>query len=537
MTTWYVRPDASHSATRDGTSYATAWGGWASIVWGGAGVVAGDTVYVCGAHSTGAILDIGAHGATVSSRVTIRGDYVGDSGSITFTTGNFYLNVNRSYTTVQNLTMIAANYSCIGLGGAPLTGVHVRGCMLKGGGNSMVLFLSFNGWSYIDCIIDGNTFLGGAGAVGGSAIQWYATSTGSVTSLSNLQISNNTFIGCSAARATILLKALNTVAAATKMADIVVSGNKFIACGAVMMEIYGPEVYGRNTGIKVYNNIIHNQTLVGIIGGGIVLGGFAQSLTADFGENVIRDNEAYELNGMSGFVNLFYGTYKVFNNYADGINTPTIDGNGVLFDHGCDNCEAFGNEFRNIRGTGTENYYGGGFGILVLDATNCKAYGNLIDGCVTGVAFGNKDAGQSANIFNNTFHNCSQSGVYLTGGAEIINSLVRNNIFTATRSTISAVKNNAATWIGESRNCFHGFGNSSGHTLNATSNTADPQLDENYRPRSAALMRKGTYLGGKDFYGKNFYNLPNIGAVDDVTNDPRYLLTSPKPRKFLSSTV
>lgn len=527
MTTWYVRPDASHSAIRNGTSYATAWGGWSSVVWGGAGIVAGDTLYVCGVHSAGVILEIGAHGATVSSRVTIRGDYAGDSGSITFTTGNFYLNVNRSYTTVQNLTITAASYSCIGLGGAPLTGVHVRRCTLKGGGNSMVLFLAFNGWSYIDCIIDGNTFLGGAGAVGGSAIQWYATSAGSVTSLSNLQISNNTFIGCSAVRATILLKALNAVAAGTKMADIVVSGNTFIACGAVMMEIYGPDMYGRNTGIKVYNNMIRNQTLVGIIGGGIVLGGFAQSLTADFGENIVRNNEAYELNGMSGFVNLFYGTYKVFDNYADGISTPTIDGNGVLFDHGCDNCEAFGNEFRNIRGTRADGYYDGGFGILVLDATNCKAYGNLIDGCVTGVAFGNKDGGQSANVFNNSFLNCSQSGAYLTGGAEVTSNLVRNNIFTATRNTISSVKNNAAIWTGEASNCFHGFGDASRHTLHATTNTVDPQLDGSYRPRSVALVRKGTYLGGMDFNGKRFYNPPNIGAVDDITATPRYLVTEP----------
>ncbi len=310
------------------------------------------------------------------------------------------------------------------------------------------------------------------------------------------------------------------------MADIVVSGNTFIACGAIMMMIYGPDVYGRNTGIKVCNNIIRNQTLVGIVGGGIVLGGFAQSLTANFGENVVRDNEAYELNGMSGFVNLFYGTYKVFDNYADGIDTPTIDGNGVLFDHGCDGCEAFGNEFRNIRGTRVDGYYEGGFGILVLDATNCKAYGNVIDGCVTGVAFGSKGPGQSSNIFNNTFRNCSQSGAYV-GAADLTNNLVRNNIFTASRNTIPAVKNSAGTWTGEANNCFHGFGEASKHKLHSTSNTVDPQLDGNHRPRSTALVRKGTYLGGMDFNGKRFYNPPNIGAVDDVTATPRYLVTNP----------
>ena len=522
MTAWYVRPDTSHSATRNGASYATAWGGWAAIVWGGAGVVAGDTLYVCGAHSAGAILAVGPHGATVSSRVKIRGDYADDPGSITFTSGSFYLNVNRAYTTVQNLTITAANYSCIGLGGAPLTGVHIRGCTFNGGGNSAVLFLAFNGWSYIDCIIDGNAFLGGAGAVGGAAIQWYATSAGSVTSLSNLQISNNTFTGCSAARATILLKALNTVGAATKMADITVSGNTFIDCVSVMMEIYGPDlvdgggavIAGHNTGVKVLDNIIRNQTEISGLGGGIVLGGFAQSLTADFGENIVRNNKAYELYGISGFVNLFYGTYSVSGNYADGIGTSTIDGNGVLFDHGCDSCEAFGNEFHNIRGTGADGYYSGGFGILVLDATNCKAYGNVIDGCVTGVAFGNKNAGQSANIFNNTFRNCSQAGAYLVGGADPTSNLVRNNVFTATRSTPS-VKNDAATWTGESHNCFHGFGVASGHTLAASTVTIDPDLDADYRPRTPYIKVGGTYLGGNDFYGNQFSSPAPMGAVND----------------------
>jgi len=34
MATWYVRPNTSHSGSRNGTSYATAWGGWTEIVWG-----------------------------------------------------------------------------------------------------------------------------------------------------------------------------------------------------------------------------------------------------------------------------------------------------------------------------------------------------------------------------------------------------------------------------------------------------------------------------------------------------------------------
>lgn len=55
----------------------------------------------------------------------------------------------------------------------------------------------------------------------------------------------------------------------------------------------------------------------------------------------------------------------------------------------------------------------------------------------------------------------------------------------------------------------------------------DPQLDTLYRPSEARLIRTGVYLGGSDFYGRQFYNPPNIGAVEDQSATPRYLLTSP----------
>jgi hypothetical protein len=45
---------------------------------------------------------------------------------------------------------------------------------------------------------------------------------------------------------------------------------------------------------------------------------------------------------------------------------------------------------------------------------------------------------------------------------------------------------------------------------------ADPQLDTLYRPQAETVMRGGVYVGGTDFYGKQFYFPPNIGAVDDL---------------------
>lgn len=85
-TTWYVRPPGGDYGTEDGTTYADAWDGLENVVWGGAGVVAGDTLYVCGTHlstysgGNPPKLDVGS--GSNGSRITIRGDYGGDAGII-----------------------------------------------------------------------------------------------------------------------------------------------------------------------------------------------------------------------------------------------------------------------------------------------------------------------------------------------------------------------------------------------------------------------------------------------------------------------
>ena len=83
-TDWYVRPKPGDYGAANGEAYATAWDGLGAVVWGGAGVVAGDTLYVCGTftNTTEAamgILNVGADGSN-GMPITIRGDYESDSG-------------------------------------------------------------------------------------------------------------------------------------------------------------------------------------------------------------------------------------------------------------------------------------------------------------------------------------------------------------------------------------------------------------------------------------------------------------------------
>ena len=89
-TTWYARPTGGSYGNEDGTTYADAWDGLLNVVWGGAGVVAGDTLYVCGlnVHEATTIngisgqADITPVSGSAGNVITIRGDYGGDAGII-----------------------------------------------------------------------------------------------------------------------------------------------------------------------------------------------------------------------------------------------------------------------------------------------------------------------------------------------------------------------------------------------------------------------------------------------------------------------
>lgn len=523
MTTWFVRPDTSHSATRTGTSYDAAWGGWTEIVWGAGGILAGDTLYVCDAHTYSTTIGVGGQVATQSSRITIRGDYPGHPGSITFAAGANYIDANRNYMTITALTLNGGNNAVISPGGAPSKGLWITNCIINCGTDAAIKFRAFNTWAYEDTVIDGNTFNSGSGSVGGGCIQWYVTAAVTST-VKRLTISNNTFSGNSAQRSTVLLKALYGTALETcTIEDLIVSGNTFENCYGVALELeckktVNSKPVGACAGLKIFGNRVVNQGLSGILGGGIVPSGFEPSNTPGFGTNDIYSNWCSGLHGLTGFCNPLYGTYRIFNNYAENITTIDIDGCGVLPDHGCHDTVIFNNEFRNVRGDGSSTYSATGFGILVLDAANITCYGNLVVGCQVGIGFGNKThaasgVSQSSNIYNNTFVNCAQHGAYLVGGADNTANLVRNNIFTG--NGMAAVKVDSAAWTGESYNCFHGFGAPVAHTLAASTITSDPDLSRvSCKPSATSpVLGAGTPLGGTDFYGKGLPSPAPMGAI------------------------
>jgi hypothetical protein len=260
------------------------------------------------------------------------------------------------------------------------------------------------------------------------------------------------------------------------------------------------------------------------LGGAMGIGGFRPSLSPSFGSNIIARNEAYRITGPSGFLNTFYGTFNVFDNYGEDVYASQADGNALLFDHGTNDTVAYGNHFRRVIGNeATEN---SGCAIMILNTTNITVYGNVFEGCKIGVYIGNKGAGQSSNVYNNTFTDCSLAGVLMLSTADMATNLIRNNIFTS-KASVPSVWVKGGTLTSESSNCYHGFKAPQGYTAPPSTVYIDPKLDADYRPGTPELVRSALYLGGKDFNSKHFYNPPNYGAVDDVSATPRYLLMRP----------
>lgn len=514
MADWFVRPNTSHSATRDGKSYANAFGGWSEIQWGAGFVNTGDTLYVCGAHNYTASSSISVTG------LTIRGDYFVESGSLSYTGAGIYFNPNKNSTTVLGLTITSQN-RCIVPGGTPIDGLTIRNCTLNGSSSPIIEFLSIANWAWTNITIDGNTFNGGVvGGTAGAALWWFPQ-TAINTYIENIKITNNKFNNCSSSQGTIVLLANATAAPTVHIYDMEISGNTFTNCGGTAIKTYVPQT-GRCKGVKISRNTILNQARVGDLGGGISIGGFVQTDTANFGQNVIEYNYADGLEGTSGFANVMYGSYVIRYNTAKNISSVIYDGVGILFDHGADGCVAYGNYFENMWGTAGDFSAGAGIGII-FEATNITCYGNVVKNCHVGLLYGNQTAGRVSNVYNNTFLDCGLAGVRATVTIPADSNWCRNNIFTASSPSSVAIRYENGQWDRETNNIFYGFATGT-QALSASSTNVNPNLDGDYRPQAVEAIRKGTYQGGKDYYGKHYYNPPNIGAVEDMTTAPRYIL-------------
>lgn len=524
MTTWYVRPDTSHNGTRDGTSYATAWGGWSEITWGVGGVVGGDTLYVCGAHSYAAAITVGAHtGSSLATRCTISGDYTADPGSLTFTTNGDFLQNDRAWTRITGLTFTAAgtgasNNNCIFVTDTA-TNCKYDNNIFNGTDTAAIFsFFATTGQDHADVEISDNVFNGGGGSTGG-AIAWPVVNTSALSTMTRLSILRNEFRNVSANNDQVIhLRWENDTDASNKITDLRIEDNIFDTFKGLALRIGGDyTVVGISPGLSIKNNTFKNGSLSNSALGGAI---FVKCASSGLVGGEISGNRAYNVTGAAGFVDLLYCSgIRVEGNECDGIYTTTIDGNGVLFDLGCTSCVANSNTFKNMPGkSGASN---SGVGIMVLDATNIQCSGNIVIGCKWGVHLGAAGSGQSCVVANNTVVECFDGAVFTTATADLANCTVKNNIFVG--DGYSVYDQTAVAWSAENNNCFYGFASgTSNHTLGAQSVTTNPKLQANYRPSpesspgagdGSPCIGAGVYIqGARHFGGLRLLNPADIGA-------------------------
>lgn len=213
--------------------------------------------------------------------------------------------------------------------------------------------------------------------------------------------------------------------------------------------------------------------------------------------------------------NLIVEHCEAYQNISDP-QSPSAEGHGFAFDDYT--------ESSIFRGNLSHDNEGAGFSVNRGDNNKLIsniAYRNGLAGIV-GAACRNTSISHNTLFDNNKGSNSYQGEITLFTHAD---GSISNNIMKATKNGKYAVDIYSPSSFSGSSNCAYGYLSASrgGVSLQNTIIT-DPLLDELYLPHSPDLRGAGTYLGDTDYNGRYFYDPPTIGAVDDETAYPRYLL-------------
>ena len=516
MAIWYVRPNTSHSGTRNGTSYANAWGGWSEVVWGVSGVSVGDTLYVCGAHSYAASITVGAHLAgSEPQRVTISGSAPEESGSITFTASGSVV-MARAWTTLRDLTIngFNANVPLVDIS-ANSTQNRVVRCRLVSGGNGSGVRLNATGSTTLaDIRIEECGFFGTFNA-GEGCVHLNATVAASVVIVDGLRVSGCTFNA--SARFGVRAGFQAAVDATSKIRNTVIIDNTFTRCSTAVMVFNAGGRPITNEGLLVARNDCRALPVDSAGEGGLaLLTGVTSSV--ELGAPTVELNRCDDSTGTWGGVFFNDCTGLVIrNNYFRNIKTTATQnrGHGIAVSSAVTGAEIYGNYFEDVVGlpgvadTGAViNFRGGGASVNV--------YNNVAVGCRYFLRATN--IGASCVVEHNTALDCRIDGINLGAGAGIANLTGRNNLLVAANASVPSVNNSSTAWTQENFNAFCGFAAPIGHTPGANSITpSTPKLTASGKPDAGSVLQGAgtTTSRTTDFLGAaRSGSTPTIGAME-----------------------
>lgn len=499
MADWYVRPDTSHSGTRNGQSYATAWGGWSEISW--ASMAQTDTLIVCGAHSYAATITINGGGVDANNRRTIRGDHQDDPATVSLTAPGALVNVNQNNIRILNLAVNAID-SALYLG-AGRANVTVEQCALVSSGEAKhaIQLAPGNGLSLTNIQILGSTIL-----ATGNGVNW-APGSAISTSIETLVLAdNNISAGLSA------IHLFNGSSGTVGISGLDIDSNVIRAETMCGLRLY----LGQDASLGSALNITNNDIRYCGAGGNGAAGGI---VAVGFTDVRITGNNCSENFGVYGGMNpQFCKNLTVEDNICNNNFSNDIDGNGILIDNGCENVVVTRNECAgNDRSTDRADNVFGGAGIMVLSANGVRVYGNHGSGNRVGFHIGFWGAPQNVTIHNNTFTECRVAGLDSGGtNGDATAITLKNNILTGGATADYAIDNSDTNQMQADYNCLYGFSSGNrGQTAGANDISADPLLI-GLLPSLSACVGGGTPVDctATDFYGHRFAAHPTIGAVE-----------------------
>jgi hypothetical protein len=494
--TWYVRPSGGSYGAEDGTSYVDAWDGFTNITWGVGGVIAGDSLYVCGTHSE--YLAIGASGSS-GNPIIIRGDYSGDAGII---------NVAGAISVCLSIN----SYSYITVDGLDLRNATTR-----------MLFVRSQTTSINNFVIQNCSFTGNSGGIG---LQLYCEST---YNLSDVTISNCTFdtldddgirFYFGTADGTGLIYTI-TIEDCT-FASIANAG---AACRGIFIEF--SNIANALTANRLpYGLTIRNNTFNQINKSAIELS------CKDTASNLITNNTitdaGYGNNYKTNAVQLL-GCKDITVEYNEISNTGTTaeagDGNAIIFDYANSDVNYLTEDSIARYNYCHDNDVADptcGAGVSFFRAKNCQAYYNLCVNNTRGMRV-DSDAGGGCTgnvIYNNTLVGNDDDGLEFMTNAQT--TTVTNNIIADNGG--EGADDNSANDPTFTYNCLYNNtgGNYSGFTLGTGCIETDPQIlsvaRNNFRIGPASSCRNaGTDVSlTRDFEGKHvpFSTAQDIGAFE-----------------------
>jgi hypothetical protein len=519
MATWHVRPDASHGGTNAGISYANAWQGWASIVWGAGGVIGGDTLILHGTFTqSGGSLTVGAHGASsITAPAIISGASEYAPGVIALDGANYY--PGRNYTTTEDLTIVRTG----SLGSVVYTNLAqnpvIRRCDISGGSGGISLDSSI---AFQNVVIEDNYIhdIGGTRGSNGRGIS-HLPNSASLT-MSNYIVRRNKLERC--ADLGIRISVESSGYDTCTFDGVMIEDNTITDSGGGMWIRSGQAdtttpivLYSKGLVIRgntVARNGVPAGTSVGALGG-ISFSGF----TAPECHNNVVDSVYVSGAGIQTAKNI---NPRIYDNDIRSVRSGTvlsayqggfpIDGNGIFFDNLTQGGAAFSNRISDLVSTGINN---SGTALAFWDCNSATYSGNVVTDCYRGGSFGRNV--EFANRFlNNTFVRC-EIGITRIGTDALTGSVTaRNNVFIDCQTGYSFGSNPSIdedfSWVFGSDTAYSGISQGANSTVDE-----DPLLDSGYRPREGSpLIGAATYIAGaRHMNGKRMSVInPTIGAYN-----------------------